>query len=408
MIRGFFLVALAVLLAGCSRESPATSASAPPAETKAAAKHPAEAVFDGSALEQARLEVVDVVHQSIPVTVHSSGRLTTNEVTTWRVGAITDGRIISVDAKVGDRVVKGQLMAKMYSHDIHEARAEYSRALAESVKARAQADFAQRQRDRARRLLEMKAASLEQVEHAETELRTALSAVAAAEIEVARTKHHLTDYLEIPLEPPRGSPAESKGQQDEDLIPIHATAAGVVLSRLITPGAVVAANSDLFVLSDLSTLWAIAAVQEEHLPRLRAGMPARIEVQAYPDRKFPGRVLKIDEKLDAETRTVSVRIDVPNPGELLKPEMYATIELDAGASAEALFVPQVAVQDLSGKPVVFVEVGPGRFAPRTITAGRPLGGLIEITSGLSGGERVVARGAFIVKSQLLRASMSEE
>jgi cobalt-zinc-cadmium efflux system membrane fusion protein len=408
MIRGILLLALAVLLAGCSRESPATSASPPPAGAKAEAKPPAEAVFDRSALEQARLEVVDVVRQSIPVTVHSSGRLTTNEVTTWRVGAITDGRLISVDAKVGDKVVKGQLLAKMYSHDIHEARAEYSRALAESVKARAQADFAQRQRDRAHRLLEMKAASLEQVEHAETELKTALSAVAAAEIEVARTKHHLTDYLEIPLEAPRGSPAESKGQKDEDLIPVHATAAGVVLSRLVTPGAVVAANSDLFIISDLSTLWAIAAVQEEHLPKLRAGMPARIEVQAYPDRRFHGRVLKIDEKLDAETRTVSVRIDVPNPGELLKPEMYATIELDAGASAEALFVPQVAVQDLGGKPTVFVEQGPGRFAPRTITAGRPLGGLIEVTSGLSGGERVVARGAFIVKSQLLRASMSEE
>lgn len=396
------LLSLALFVAGCSR-TPAP----PPAEpAKPAAAHPehAEAVFEGDTLAQARLEIVEVERRAVPVTIHASGRLTTNEVTTWRVGSITEGRIIETSAKVGDRVEKGQLLARIFSHDIHEARAEYSRALAESAKVKAQLDFASRQRDRARRLHEMKAASLEQLEHAEAEFKSAHGAVAAAEIEVSRTLHHLRDYLEIPAEP------SGLGGKDlpEDLIPVRSPAAGVVLSRLVTPGAVVAANSDLFIISDLSTLWAIAAVQEEHLSRLRPGMPARIEVQAYPDRRFPGRVLKIDEKLDPETRTVSVRIEVPNPAELLKPEMYSTIELDAGASAAALFVPQVAVQDLNGKPTVFVEIGKGRFAPRAIASGRPMGGLIEITFGLSPGDRVVARGAFIVKSQLLKASMSEE
>jgi cobalt-zinc-cadmium efflux system membrane fusion protein len=393
------LTVLLLLLAGCKSEPPAA-----PKAAEAKPHAPVEAVFEGDTLAQARLEVVDVTRRAVPVTIHASGRLTTNEVTTWRVGSITDGRIIETPAKVGDRVTKGQLLARMFSHDIHEARAEYSRALAESSKAHSQLDFAARQRDRARRLHEMKAASLEQLEHAEAEYKSAQGALAATEIEVARTRNHLTDYLEISVE----GPAKAGGNSNDDLIPVHSPAAGVVLSRMITPGAVVAANSDLFLISDLSTLWAIAAVQEEHLSRLRTGMAVRIEVQAYPGRHFPGRVLKIDEKLDAETRTVSVHILAANPGELLKPEMYATIEMDAGASAEALFVPQVAVQDLHGKPTVFVESGAGRFAPRVIAAGRPMGGLLEITSGLKAGDRVVARGAFIVKSQLLKASMSEE
>ncbi len=393
------LAALLALLAGC-KPSP-QPASQPPA---AKAPPALEAVFDQDALAQARLEIVGVTRRAVPVTIQASGRLTTNELTTWRVGSITDGRIVDTPANVGDRVTKGQLLARMFSHDIHEARAEYSRALAEASKARSQLDFTDRQRDRARRLHQMKAASLEQVEHAEAEYRSAQGALAAAEIEVARTRNHLTDYLEIPAE----APARAGAGPSEDLIPVHSPAAGVVLSRMITPGAVVAANSDLFLISDLSSLWAIAAVQEEHLSRLRTGMAVRIDVQAYPGRRFPGRVLKIDEKLDAETRTVSVHILVDNPAQLLKPEMYANIELDAGASAEALFVPQVAVQDLNGKPVVFVESGAGRFIPRAIAAGRPMGGLLEITSGLQAGDRVVARGAFIVKSQLLRASMSEE
>jgi cobalt-zinc-cadmium efflux system membrane fusion protein len=400
------LLAICCILAACSKvpPQPAPSAQASPPSQPAAEP---EAVFEGEALAQARLEIVDVAHRAIPMTVQSNGRLTTNEVTTWRVGAITDGRIIEAMAKVGDSVTSGQLLARMFSHDIHEARAEYNRALAESSKARAQLDFASRQRDRVRRLHDMKAASLEQVEHAEAEWKSAHGAVAAAEIEVGRTKNHIVDYLEIALEP-HGRPVGPDHRPGDDLIPVRAPAAGIVLSRLITAGAVVAANSDLFVISDLSSLWAIAAVQEEHLSRLRPGMPARIEVQAYPDRHFPGRVLKIDEKLDPETRTVSVTVEVPNAGGQLKPEMYATIELDAGSSAEALFVPQVSVQDLNGRPTVFIQKSPGRFVPRTIAAGRPLGGLIEITSGLGGGEKVVARGAFIVKSQLLKASMSEE
>lgn len=390
-----------LVLAACTKREPPASVSA---GSEPPRKAGLEAVFDSAALAQARLEVVEVTHSAIPLAVVSNGRLTTNEVTTWRVGAITDGRIIQADAKVGDRVVKGQLLAKMFSHDIHEARAEYSRAQAELVKAKAQFDFAARQRDRARRLFEAKAASLEQVEHAETELKTAQGGLNAAEIEVHRTTSHLEDFLEIQREPATENPSETK----EGLIPVRSPASGMVLSRLVTPGAVVAANSDLYIISDLSTLWAIAAVQEEHLPRLRAGMPAQIEVQAYPGKHFRGRVLKIDEKLDADTRTVSVRIEVPNQGELLKPEMYANIQLDAGTTAEALFVPQVSVQDLSGKTTVFVEKGVGRFVPRVVSAGRTLGGLIEVTSGLQGGERVVARGAFVVKSQLLKSSMSEE
>lgn len=396
------LLSLLLLLAGCSQVPHQEPVSAP--QTAQTKDVPLEAVFEGDALAQARLEIVEVTRRTIPVTIHASGRLTTNEVTTWRVGAITDGRVIEASAKVGDRVAKGQLLARLFSHDIHEARAEYSRALAEFSKVKAQLDYASRQRDRALRLHEMKAASLEQVEHAESEFKSAQGTVAAAEIEVNRTRDHLTNYLEIPITPPGSSARESS----EDLIPVHSPASGIVLSRLITPGAVVAANSDLFIVSDLSTLWAIAAVQEEHLSRLRPGMPARVEVQAYPNRHFPGRVLKIDEKLDPETRTVSVRIEVPNRGELLKPEMYSTIELDAGVSAEALFVPQVAVQDLNGKPTVFVEVGKGRFSPRQVSAGHPMGGLLEIASGLNPSDRVVARGAFIVKSQLLKASIGEE
>lgn len=395
-----------LLVAGCGN-APQSQAPPPPPDKQAAAQNTVK--LDADALKEARLEIVEATARAIPVAISASGRLVTNENTTWRVGAITDGRIIRVEAKVGDRVEKGQLLARMFSHDIHESRAEHRRAVGELARLKSNLDFSRRARDRMNRLYQMKAASLEQLEVAENSMRNEQVALQNAEIEERRTRLHLTEFLQIPIDAPvdHGDVPDPEVHVDY-LIPIHSPASGIVLSRIVTPGAVVTASSDLFTVCDLSSIWAIAAVQEEHLSRLRSGVPARVSVQAYPNRTFPGRVLKIDEKLDPETRTVSARIEIDNRAGLLKPEMYATIELDSGMSESAIFIPQDAVQDLNGQPTVFVEVDAASFRPVPVTVSRSVEGLVEVTGGLKGGERVVARGSFILKSQLLKSSLSDE
>lgn len=400
MRAAFALLALLGLMS-CSRPAAEERATAtePPGEAAAA---PRSVELSEAALREARLEIVEAAERSVPETVQAAGRLTTNEEATWRVGAITDGRIIHVLVKVGDSVQKGDILARMYSHDIHEARAEFRRARAEAQRLEAAVDFARRNRDRHQRLYETKAASLEQVDQANAALRNEEAALASARIELNRTRLHLVEFLEIPAEDP-ASPG-----RDEDLVPIRAPAAGVVLSRDVTPGAVVDAAHDLFTISDLSTVWAVAAVQEDALARLRLGMPASVRVQAYPQRVFAGRVLRIDSRLDPETRTVSARIGLDNRAGLLKPEMYAAVDLDAGGTQPGIFVPQSALQDVNGQPSVFVELAPGRFEARPVDPGRTLEGLRQITHGLRPGERVAAAGSFVLKSQLLRATFEEE
>jgi len=403
------LLLLAVLGVGCTKP-PAPAASAPREETKARGREEARLVeLDAAGMKEANVQVVQAAERSVPLVVRANGRLTTNENTTWRVGAITDGRIIVASAKVGDHVEKGQVLARMHSHDIHESRALYRKAVGDHNRMESNAAFATKQRDRMKRLYEMKAASQEQVEQAENELKNAQNAQKNAEIEVNRTRMHLVEFLEIPVEGAEEHQHDPSPETHlEDLIPIRAPAAGIVLTRNITPGAVVSTAGDLFVICDLSTIWAMAAVQEEFLSKVHTGMRARLSVQAYPEKTFAGRIVKIDEKLDAETRTVPVRVEVDNRNGLLKPEMYATVELDAGGSEAALFVPQVAVQDVNGQPTVFVEKAPGKFEARPVELGRTLEGLVRIPSGLKAGERVVAGGSFILKSQLLKASLSEE
>jgi cobalt-zinc-cadmium efflux system membrane fusion protein len=390
------------LLAACQKPAP-EKAPAAPAEAA-----PRFVELDEAALAQAGLRIQAVEERGVPVTVRANGRLSANEERTWRVGAITDGRIMQVLVRVGDKVDKGQVLARLFSHDVHESRALYRRALAECNRLQANLEYARRQRDRMRRLLEMKAASQEQLDTAENELRNAETALRAAEIEVNRTRQHLVEFLEIPVEGPEHREPGVAALSDDDLIPIRAPAAGTVISRLVTAGAVVQPSGELFVISDLSTIWVIANVQEEFLPLVRPRMGARVSVQAYPDRRFAGRVIRVDEKLDPETRTVQAILEIDNRAGLLKPEMYAVAELEAGSSGRGLFIPQTAIQDLTGQAAVFVETRPRRFEPRPVETGRSLDSLVEIRRGLKPGERVVAEGAFVLKSHLMKSTLSED
>jgi cobalt-zinc-cadmium efflux system membrane fusion protein len=401
---------MVIWAAGCGKGPEQKAPEAPEKTEKKEAKSGVREVELGAAaLKEANVEVVGVAERSVPLTIRANGRLTTNENTTWRVGAITDGRIILAESKVGDRVEKGQVMARMHSHDIHESRALYRRAVAESNRLQSNLEYARRQRDRVKRLYEMKAASQEQVDTSENELKNVQTAVASAQIEVNRTRMHLVEFLGIPAEGSEEKKHEAGPEMHaEDLIPVRAPASGVVLMRQVTPGAVVQASGDLYVICDLSTIWVMAAVQEEYLSKVREGMVVRVKVQAYPEHAFVGRVTKIDEKLDRETRTVQVRVEVDNRRGLLKPEMYAGVEMEAGGSEAGLYVPQVAVQDVNGQPTVFVEQAAGRFEARAVEPGRALEGMVQIQRGVKAGERVVGGGSFILKSQLLKATLSDE
>ncbi len=145
-----YILPFAVILlafSACSKAPDKPSAAAPASQTPS---RPATVTLDARAIEEAKIEIVGASQRSIPVSIPASGRLATNENTTWRVGAITEGRIISVEVKVGDRVTAGQVLARMHSHDIHESRAAYRRAVGEVTRLRSSVEFAKRTRDRSR------------------------------------------------------------------------------------------------------------------------------------------------------------------------------------------------------------------------------------------------------------------
>ncbi|MEJ7609060.1 MAG: efflux RND transporter periplasmic adaptor subunit [Bryobacteraceae bacterium] len=248
----------------------------------------------------------------------------------------------------------------------------------------------------------MKAGSRQDIETAEAELRNTQAAIAKAQSEVAMEHSHITDILRVEVDDRPGS-----SQDHDDGVPIFSPASGIVLQRKATPGSVVNTGDEILSMSDTRSLWMIASANELDLARLRPGQAVRIEVRAYPDREFNGRILKLGEQLDATTRTLQIRILVPNTQGLLKPEMYATASLQEGPLRTVLLLPDAAIQDINGIPAVFVRRSPTEFEPRTVEIGRHVSGETEIVKGLNPGDTVVVQGSFLLKSQLMRHTIEE-
>ena len=141
-------------------------------------------------------------------------------------------------------------------------------------------------------------------------------------------------------------------------------------------------------------------------PKCRKAVAVKIQTESYPGEVFTGKVTYIGDIVDPQSRTVPVRVEVPNPKARLKPGMFATAEIVTGASSkQAIMIPSTAIQKIEGKPAVFVQEKDGSFAKRELELGREFGGSVEVKSGLKEGELVVVAGAFTLKSEALKESL---
>jgi Cu(I)/Ag(I) efflux system membrane fusion protein len=156
----------------------------------------------------------------------------------------------------------------------------------------------------------------------------------------------------------------------------------------------------LFEIADLSSVWMLADVSEQDLGLVHLGQEAKLRIVAYPEKAFSGKVVFIYPTIDSETRTAKVRVELANPGLLLKPAMFANVELVSGhARGKALAVPESAVLDSGARQAVLVRRGEGLFEPRTVKLGMRGDGYVEVMEGLQAGEQVVVRANFLIDAE---------
>ena len=187
--------------------------------------------------------------------------------------------------------------------------------------------------------------------------------------------------------------------------------AGVVVERNASPGQPVGPSTNLFTVADLRNVWITVDVYENDLSRVRRGVTAFVTPAAFSSERFPGRVTYAGGVVDTASRTFKVRVEVANPNLRLRPGMFAQVHIPTPGTPGTggpVAIPEIAVQEVNGREVVFVASAlPGQFIVRPVTLGLRRGGTVAITSGLAAGERIVVKGAFQIKAELMKASFGE-
>ncbi|PSC05655.1 efflux transporter periplasmic adaptor subunit [Alsobacter soli] len=174
---------------------------------------------------------------------------------------------------------------------------------------------------------------------------------------------------------------------------------GAVVQRNVSNGMRAMPGDVLFRIVDHSSVWVMADVSERDLAGVEEGQPATVRVRSFPGRTFTGVVARIYPHLSAETRTVRIRIELANPDGVLRPAMYADVELESGSRAPVVAVPDSAVIDTGARQVVILDRGEGRFAPREVQVGVRGSGFTEIRNGVAEGDRVVVSANFLIDAE---------
>lgn len=319
-----------------------------------------------------------LVPREFPATV----QFNENEVA--EVTTLIRGRVVKVYVDVGQDVKKDTLLAMLHSSDLGEAEGAY-------LKAVARLHEAELAHNRAKELYENKAVSLAELQRREAAMKTAQAEARAAQ-----------NRLEL-----LGVPSQEIMRLDIDRtikadVPLRAPFDGRVITRNITRGEVVETDQKLFTVAELSHMWVVGKVPEKDVQHIRKDQKVDVVLAAYPHAMFSGAITYIGDVLDPATRTMRLRVTVANPDRLLKPEMFAAVRVHSAPTPDALTLPLEAIQDgLAGK-IVFVRRGASEFEVRKVTLGSEQGDVVVLLDGVSEGEPVVTKGAFVLKSEMER------
>jgi cobalt-zinc-cadmium efflux system membrane fusion protein len=363
------LFALAVLLAGCGAKggTPDPKMMAPPPVVVENEPDPSIVKVD----HPERFELVEAVARTVAPELNVTGSVSADVSRNVPVVSLASGRVVDIRARLGDEVTKGQLMVRVQSADIASAFADFRKARADEVLAKAQFD-------RSKLLFDHGAIAQKDLEVAED-----TAAKARVDVENAIERLHV---LGADVDHPTA------------IIDIGAPVSGVIVEQNVTTAAGVKTldnSPNLFTIADLSHVWVICDVYENDLHTVHLGQAAEIRINAYPGRVLTAQVGNIGASLDPNLRTAKVRLEVANPG-ILRLGMFVTATFHGESKETRAVVPASAILHLHDRDWVYVPLDAGRFRRVEVTAGAMVAGnKQEVVAGLRPGGQVVANALII-------------
>ena len=324
--------------------------------------------IDPVVVQNMNVQSAPVVRRDLRHRIRSVGYLEYDQERMVSVTTKYSGWVERVYANyVGERIEKGQPLFEIYSPELVQTEQELLSAL----------EYAAR------------------LEEAPREARRRADAL----VDAARTRLSYWD-----ISPQQIAELEASGEIFRTLR-VVAPASGVIMKRIDgLEGMAVRPGMEIFHIADLSTLWLSVEIFEDQVAWIDVGTPAEIEFTYFPGETFRGVVRFVEPEFSERTRTLRVKIEVPNPRGRLKAGMFATVVFEPVAVHEALAVPSLAVLRTGRRNVVVLDLGSGRFAPREVTLGHQGEGFVEVLDGLVEGDRVVTSAQFLLDSE---ASLQE-
>lgn len=386
---GIFLIL--VLVTACGKEESPDSAGNPEGET---ANQPAHITMTPEQIVSAGIAYAVVEPRPGAGVLEATAQIDPAGDRFAQLGSRVSGRVTALRVAEGDQVGAGQVVAVIESQAMGEAKAQYITAFSSARVAR---DIA----DRERTLFDRKISSEREWRQAEAD-----AVRLEAEKEAAESQLHSLGLGDAELEGLRSE------RHYNSSVSIRSPIAGVVARRAATMGQVVEPADVLLEVVDLREVWLVIDVYEQSLPILRKGQQVEVRTGATGDRVFTGRIASIGAVVEPQTRTVKIRVVLPNADGALRPGMFANARIQGTIASEGeggLFVPSSAVQRDGEESVVFVPVGPGAFARRPIRTGQAAGSdWIQVLEGLAEGDSVVTTGSFLLKSESRKGELGEE
>lgn len=388
----------------------ASAAQAPAGEAASGARRrPGEVALAAGVTAKNKIEVVAVRRTTLAGDINVIGNVSFSADHVAIVGPLVPGRIARLTAGIGARVERGQVVAEVESADVGDARAAF-------IAARARLSAADANLRRERELADKQISSVREREQAEAQSATERAGMHAAEQRLRAIGLSTADINAV------------EQRDDGGRVPIRAPLSGTVIERLVTLGEAVERATDAFKIADLSRVWVLLDLYEKDLARVRIGQAVELRTDTRPRELFHGRVGYVSPVIDQATRAAKVRVEIDNSsgklniGQLVIAKLIGSAAAvtgsaagsgsgsvtgsDAGADAnpalaQVLVIPVDALQRIDGKPTVFVKTERG-FERRGIELGISGQDLVEVRSGLAENEQVAGKGAFLLKSELLR------
>lgn len=347
-------------------------------------------VLSKEAIEKINLKYVTAEIKPLNGFIKVPAVIITNQNNEALVGSLIQGRVHKVFVNVGDYVKTGQALMQIEGLEIGQLKGNY-------LKAKANLDFAEQEYKRQKTLFEQNVGSQKNYLTAKAEYEKAL-----AEFHAEDKKIHSVGLSHEDIENINGN------EHTSGILTIKSPIDGIIVERNVVIGQFVEPNTDAFRIININSVWADGQIYEKDILKISGKPTIEFFSPSIPNQTFKGKVIYIGQVVDEHTRTIKIRAEIQNTASKLKPNMFGEMLIPISSEAKGIVIPSESVIKDNNESYVFVVENDSTFRKQIVQIGVELNQMVEVIKGLKPGDKVVTKGAFFLKSEMMKEHLREE